>query len=291
MMGMRSRFFGPGEVRLALLSLIAETPKHGYELMRQLEERSGGIYNASAGTVYPTLQQLEDEGLISSDSKEGKRVTRSPRPGSEELKREDENRPQNLVAGTAMGRMAQRIRPRRRRNPRTSRASGQSSLPRRRRRNRVARANRTRAGNPRACDARSRWDARQAVAVLASLHPKRGNFDAVEKSRRQRSRAPDMGAGAGPCLARLQRGWRLDRLAAGGAAIGAYVEVLVALRQDQQQPFSNWHRAFALGTREQRRFHPLKRRPPLLHARKLSIERISDKARFAHFGPTFAPGL
>ena len=90
MMGMRSRFFGPGEVRLALLSLIAEGPKHGYELMRQLEERSGGIYNASAGTVYPTLQQLEDEGLISSDSKEGKRVYAITEAGSEELKREDE---------------------------------------------------------------------------------------------------------------------------------------------------------------------------------------------------------
>ena len=90
MMGMRSRFFGPGEVRLALLSLIAEGPKHGYELMRQLEERSGGIYNASAGTVYPTLQQLEDEGLISSDSKEGKRVYAITPAGSEEIKREDE---------------------------------------------------------------------------------------------------------------------------------------------------------------------------------------------------------
>ena len=90
MMGMRSRFFGPGEVRLALLSLIADGPKHGYELMRQLEERSGGIYNASAGTVYPTLQQLEDEGLISSDSKEGKRVYAITPAGSEELKREDE---------------------------------------------------------------------------------------------------------------------------------------------------------------------------------------------------------
>jgi DNA-binding PadR family transcriptional regulator len=90
MMGMRARFFGPGEVRLALLSLIAEGPKHGYELMRQLEERSGGIYNASAGTVYPTLQQLEDEGLISSDSKEGKRVYAITSAGSEELKREDE---------------------------------------------------------------------------------------------------------------------------------------------------------------------------------------------------------
>jgi DNA-binding PadR family transcriptional regulator len=90
MMGMRARFFGPGEVRLALLSLIAESPKHGYELMRQLEERSGGIYSASAGTVYPTLQQLEDEGLISSDSKEGKRVYALTESGRRELDREDE---------------------------------------------------------------------------------------------------------------------------------------------------------------------------------------------------------
>ena len=58
--------------------------------MRQLEERSGGIYNASAGTVYPTLQQLEDEGLISSDSKEGKRVYAITPAGSEEIMREDE---------------------------------------------------------------------------------------------------------------------------------------------------------------------------------------------------------
>jgi DNA-binding PadR family transcriptional regulator len=90
MMGMRARFFGPGEVRLALLSLIADSPKHGYELMRQLEERSGGIYSASAGTVYPTLQQLEDEGLISSDSKEGKRVYAITDAGAAELKREEE---------------------------------------------------------------------------------------------------------------------------------------------------------------------------------------------------------
>jgi DNA-binding PadR family transcriptional regulator len=88
--GIRSRFFGPGEVRLALLSLLADAPKHGYEVMRQLEERSGGIYQASAGTVYPTLQQLEDEGLIASDVQDGKRVYRVTDPGRGELKREDE---------------------------------------------------------------------------------------------------------------------------------------------------------------------------------------------------------
>ena len=68
------RFFGPGEVRLALLSLLGEGPQHGYELMRQLEERSEGAYQASAGTVYPTLQQLEDEGLARCESRDGRKV-------------------------------------------------------------------------------------------------------------------------------------------------------------------------------------------------------------------------
>ena len=79
------RFFGPGEVRLALLSLLGERPQHGYELMKQLEERSGGMYRASAGTVYPTLAQLQDEGLVASDTDEGKRIYRLTDAGREEL--------------------------------------------------------------------------------------------------------------------------------------------------------------------------------------------------------------
>ena len=72
--GLRGRFFGPGELRLGLLSLLEEGPRHGYDLMKQLEARSGGLYRASAGSVYPTLQQLEDEGLARSQSQDGKRV-------------------------------------------------------------------------------------------------------------------------------------------------------------------------------------------------------------------------
>jgi DNA-binding PadR family transcriptional regulator len=90
MFGLRARFFGPGEVRLALLSLMSDGPRHGYDLMKQLEERSGGIYRASAGTVYPTLQQLEDEGLVTSESREGKRVYSLTEAGRAELAREDE---------------------------------------------------------------------------------------------------------------------------------------------------------------------------------------------------------
>jgi DNA-binding PadR family transcriptional regulator len=86
----RGRFFGPGEVRLALLSLLAERPQHGYELMRGLEERSGGTYRASAGTIYPTLQQLEDEGLVVSEATSGKRVYRVTEAGRAEVEREAE---------------------------------------------------------------------------------------------------------------------------------------------------------------------------------------------------------
>ena len=58
--GRHGRFFEAGEVRLAILSLLAEGPKHGYQLMKEMKDRSSGMYSASAGSVYPTLQQLED---------------------------------------------------------------------------------------------------------------------------------------------------------------------------------------------------------------------------------------
>lgn len=81
----RGRFFGPGEVRLALLSLLAEGPQHGYQLMKGLEERSGGTYRASAGSVYPTLQQLEDEGLVVAETLEGRRTLTLTDAGRAEL--------------------------------------------------------------------------------------------------------------------------------------------------------------------------------------------------------------
>src|SRR4029079_16731955 len=53
-----------GDVRTAVLVLLAEQARHGYDLMRAIEERSGGIWSPSPGSIYPTLQALEDEGLI-----------------------------------------------------------------------------------------------------------------------------------------------------------------------------------------------------------------------------------
>lgn len=88
--GRWGRFFGPGEIRLALLSMLESGPKHGYELMKELETKSGGIYKASAGAIYPALQQLEDEGLVTSDQPSGKRTYSLTDAGKAELQREAE---------------------------------------------------------------------------------------------------------------------------------------------------------------------------------------------------------
>ncbi|HEX2293173.1 MAG TPA: PadR family transcriptional regulator [Gaiellaceae bacterium] len=66
---------GRGDIRAAILALLAEQPMHGYQIIQELGERTGGVWRPSPGSVYPTLQQLEDEELVretSSDS--GKRV-------------------------------------------------------------------------------------------------------------------------------------------------------------------------------------------------------------------------
>jgi DNA-binding PadR family transcriptional regulator len=63
-----------GDVRNALLALLAERPMHGYEMIQELDERTGGIWKPSPGSVYPTLQMLEDEGLITSDQTGGRRL-------------------------------------------------------------------------------------------------------------------------------------------------------------------------------------------------------------------------
>ena len=60
----RGRMFGQGELRLLLLKLIADEPRHGYELIKAIEEMTAGSYAPSPGTVYPTLSLLEDEGTI-----------------------------------------------------------------------------------------------------------------------------------------------------------------------------------------------------------------------------------
>ena len=62
-----------GDIRAAVLALLAEKPAHGYEMIKELEERTGGAWRPSPGSIYPTLQLLEDEGLIKGNESEGKR--------------------------------------------------------------------------------------------------------------------------------------------------------------------------------------------------------------------------
>jgi DNA-binding PadR family transcriptional regulator len=61
-------------VRASILALLADRPMHGYEMIQEIAERSGGAWKPSPGSVYPTLQLLEDEGLISSASEGGKKL-------------------------------------------------------------------------------------------------------------------------------------------------------------------------------------------------------------------------
>jgi DNA-binding PadR family transcriptional regulator len=74
-----------GDVRTAILRLVSERPMHGYDLMRELEERTGGMWRPSPGSVYPTLQLLEDEGLLKGEEQQGKRVYTITDEGRAEL--------------------------------------------------------------------------------------------------------------------------------------------------------------------------------------------------------------
>ena len=65
---------GRGDVRTAVLALLAEKPMHGYQIIAEIEQRSGGAWKPSAGSVYPTLQLLADEGLITSTVSEGRKT-------------------------------------------------------------------------------------------------------------------------------------------------------------------------------------------------------------------------
>jgi DNA-binding PadR family transcriptional regulator len=70
----RGRWFESGEMKLVILRLIREKPRHGYEIIKALEERMAGCYTPSAGTVYPTLQMLEDQGYVRIVEENGKKV-------------------------------------------------------------------------------------------------------------------------------------------------------------------------------------------------------------------------
>jgi DNA-binding PadR family transcriptional regulator len=63
-----------GDMRAAILALLAEAPMHGYQIIQEITDRTEGVWTPSPGSVYPTLQQLEDEGLVTADTGGGKKV-------------------------------------------------------------------------------------------------------------------------------------------------------------------------------------------------------------------------
>jgi DNA-binding PadR family transcriptional regulator len=92
---------GRGDVRAAILALLAERPMHGYEMIQELEARTGGVWRPSPGSVYPTLQLLEDEGLITGEEGEGRRRFTLTDAGRAEVERQGQAPWEQVTAGVA----------------------------------------------------------------------------------------------------------------------------------------------------------------------------------------------
>lgn len=71
---LRERIFGRGDLKYVILDMLRDQPRHGYDVIRELEGRFGGFYTPSAGAVYPTLQMLEDMGAVTAEQQEGRKV-------------------------------------------------------------------------------------------------------------------------------------------------------------------------------------------------------------------------
>ena len=99
-----------GDIRGALLSGLADGPAHGYELINRLEERSGGMWRPSAGSVYPTLQLLQEEGLIAGHDEDGKRVFELTEAGRSAAEQARERAPWGGDEPTGHGELRQAVR-------------------------------------------------------------------------------------------------------------------------------------------------------------------------------------
>ena len=86
----RSRLFEKGDLKYVILDLLKDKPSHGYEMIRALEDRFHGFYTPSAGSIYPTLQLLEDMGYVSSSERDGKKIYTITEEGKKFLKEQEE---------------------------------------------------------------------------------------------------------------------------------------------------------------------------------------------------------
>lgn len=89
----RGRKARRGDIRTAALLLLAEEPRNGYQIMQEVEERSDGVWRPSPGSVYPALQQLEDEGLIRSTESDGRKVFALTDEGRAHVEQRDADAP------------------------------------------------------------------------------------------------------------------------------------------------------------------------------------------------------
>jgi DNA-binding PadR family transcriptional regulator len=82
-----------GDVRAAILRLLAEEPMHGYQIMSELSSRTDGMWQASPGSIYPTLNQLEDEDLVRAEERDGKKVYALTDDGRTKVESSDDEAP------------------------------------------------------------------------------------------------------------------------------------------------------------------------------------------------------
>jgi DNA-binding PadR family transcriptional regulator len=106
-----SPVFSHGRLRLYLLKLLEESPRHGYDVIRLLEDRFMGLYAPSPGTIYPRLQRLEAEGLVTQSQEGGRKVYRITDAGRQELasRREELDELEAEISGSVHG-LAREIR-------------------------------------------------------------------------------------------------------------------------------------------------------------------------------------
>ncbi|MBH5317408.1 PadR family transcriptional regulator [Paenibacillus sp. GSMTC-2017] len=88
--GSGRRYFSRGGVKYALLELLGGENMHGYQMMKALEEQSGGTYKPSAGSIYPTLQMLRDQGFVEAYKQDGKKIFQITEDGRAYLEEENE---------------------------------------------------------------------------------------------------------------------------------------------------------------------------------------------------------
>jgi DNA-binding PadR family transcriptional regulator len=89
----RGRKARRGDIRTAALLLLNEEPRNGYQIMQEVQERSDGVWRPSPGSVYPALQQLEDEGLIRSEELDGRKLFKLTDAGREYVEERGEDKP------------------------------------------------------------------------------------------------------------------------------------------------------------------------------------------------------